>query len=210
MKATLKTLGNCQCCGNQQAVLARGTMSNHGYTVENGWFNGVCPGNDYLPLQQDRSRLDLTVNNILNAELPALAIQLKEMKAGKILPTACKSGPGFRATDIPFAQGTKGLQDQAINRMIHDTESRIRAGQLYCKDMLALADRVHGQPLTTVTKGPKGPRIQTDDKRLLGQTTVTCKYQDKGRVYYTFKRSDGTLFSSWMGTQAWRKLPQGE
>jgi len=43
--------GTCQVCGNQQAH--RGTVAKHGYTVDWGFFNGVCAGSDALPLQLD-------------------------------------------------------------------------------------------------------------------------------------------------------------
>jgi len=47
-KATHK--GTCQWCGSVQK-LPGGLLANHGYTVEHGWFNGVCGGSNHLPLQ---------------------------------------------------------------------------------------------------------------------------------------------------------------
>ena len=46
--------GHCQCCGNQQAVVS-GHMSKHGYTVEHGWFQGVCTGESYKPIELERT-----------------------------------------------------------------------------------------------------------------------------------------------------------
>ena len=54
-KATHK--GTCQVCGRLQKLPA-GSLSKHGYTVEWGYFSGVCPGAHELPLEQDRSVLD--------------------------------------------------------------------------------------------------------------------------------------------------------
>jgi len=54
MKATHN--GTCQICGNEQAVNAKtGKIAKHGYTVEWGYFEGVCPGSNELPLQKGQS-----------------------------------------------------------------------------------------------------------------------------------------------------------
>ena len=54
MKAT--HYGTCQICGNKQKA-PDGVLSLHGYTVDNGWFNGICHGAKELPFEQDRSVL---------------------------------------------------------------------------------------------------------------------------------------------------------
>lgn len=48
MKATHS--GSCQCCGSQQK-LPNDRLSKHGYTVEYGWFNGVCRGAGHEPFE---------------------------------------------------------------------------------------------------------------------------------------------------------------
>lgn len=55
-----QTRGNCQCCGRDQAV-AKGTMAHHGYTVDNGYFNGTCGGHMHAPLQVERTVADSIV-----------------------------------------------------------------------------------------------------------------------------------------------------
>jgi len=62
--------GNCQCCGNQQAVVGS-MMSKHGYTVDGGWFNGVCSGRNHVPLQVSREHTDLIVAQV-RMEVPEL------------------------------------------------------------------------------------------------------------------------------------------
>lgn len=49
MKATHK--GHCQCCGRLQ-MLPGGVLSKHGYTVDFGYFSGVCRGAGELPFEQ--------------------------------------------------------------------------------------------------------------------------------------------------------------
>ncbi len=51
-KATHK--GSCQCCGRVQ-MLPAGVLSKHGYTVDWGFFNGVCQGAGHKPFEQDFS-----------------------------------------------------------------------------------------------------------------------------------------------------------
>ena len=55
--------GTCQLCGRNHAVNnATGLLAKHGYTVDWGFFHGVCEGANHLPLQKDRSLLDSTVD----------------------------------------------------------------------------------------------------------------------------------------------------
>lgn len=42
--------GHCQCCGSLQK-LPGGILSLHGYTVEHGWFSGVCQGAGHQPFE---------------------------------------------------------------------------------------------------------------------------------------------------------------
>lgn len=56
--------GNCPCCGRDQAVLASGRMSKHGYTVEQGWFQGVCSGDSHAPMQKDRVVTDRIIAQV--------------------------------------------------------------------------------------------------------------------------------------------------
>lgn len=54
-KATNK--GTCQCCGSVQK-LPNGNLSQHGYTVDWGLFQGVCQGAGHLPFEQSKDLVD--------------------------------------------------------------------------------------------------------------------------------------------------------
>jgi hypothetical protein len=56
--------GICQACGSRQK-LPNGVLSIHGYTVRNGWFQGVCPGTANLPFEISK---DLIESFIAGAE----------------------------------------------------------------------------------------------------------------------------------------------
>ena len=52
--------GTCQCCGRQQAI-KNGVLVNHGYVVDNGWFQGICGGTNRQPLENDTSYAEETI-----------------------------------------------------------------------------------------------------------------------------------------------------
>jgi len=60
MKAT--HYGTCQICNNKQKA-PDGLLSKHGYTVDYGFFNGVCHGAEHLPFEKDRSVLGEVIQN---------------------------------------------------------------------------------------------------------------------------------------------------
>ena len=54
--------GICQACNKAHAYNEKtGNISKHGYTVDNGWFEGTCMGADSKPLQHERKIADKTV-----------------------------------------------------------------------------------------------------------------------------------------------------
>jgi hypothetical protein len=52
--------GTCQCCGSQQAVRAKG-LANHGYTMDYGFFSGICAGSYEQPVEISTDLLDQQV-----------------------------------------------------------------------------------------------------------------------------------------------------
>lgn len=62
MKTTHTHRGHCQACGRVQAVdTANNLLAKHGYTVDFGYFNGVCTGSDRQPLEVDKSFTEQTI-----------------------------------------------------------------------------------------------------------------------------------------------------
>ena len=56
MKTTHTHRGHCQACGRVQAVdTANNLLAKHGYTVDFGYFDGICKGSDRKPLEVDKS-----------------------------------------------------------------------------------------------------------------------------------------------------------
>ncbi len=62
MKTTHTHRGHCQACGRVQAVdTANNLLAKHGYTVDFGYFDGVCTGSDRQPLEVDKSFAKQTI-----------------------------------------------------------------------------------------------------------------------------------------------------
>ena len=65
MKTTHTHRGHCQACGRVQAVdTANNLLAKHGYTVDFGYFDGVCTGSDRQPLEVDKSFSEATIVRI--------------------------------------------------------------------------------------------------------------------------------------------------
>ena len=70
--------GTCQCCGNSQAVSP--VLSNHGYTVDFGYFNGICRGSNAQPLEESRELCDKLVSELRNESQRLAALTIEDIK----------------------------------------------------------------------------------------------------------------------------------
>jgi hypothetical protein len=68
--------GSCQCCGAQQK-LPGDILSKHGYTVEYGWFSGVCKGSGHKPFEVS---CELIERFILMAEEHKAHLEIEKAK----------------------------------------------------------------------------------------------------------------------------------
>lgn len=147
-KTNIQIRGNCQCCGNDQAVV-NGGMSNHGYTVADGWFRGVCSGRDYVPVQICRKQTDRIVESIRDS-VAALRIELEAVASGKVTPKTIVKGYGRNRTEIKFADASLYEQKGAVESLKRAIAHRINAGEDFAKHLEAVANKYHGQPLREV------------------------------------------------------------
>jgi hypothetical protein len=206
--------GHCQHCGNQQAVISRGTMSNHGYTVEHGWFHGVCEGKRFKPVEHDRAELDDFCAEI-SKQAKGLRDYADQLEAGSIDPEFFTISVRLRETDrwgvrirkefsIPFCYGDD--EDKAKARSVEILMSRRRAemGDAHVKTMQSIADKYHGKALIKASKPAPAPAIEKGEKRSFANgIVVVCEYVSGARVQY--KRVDNGR-SGWVGTRSWRGM----
>lgn len=203
-----QTRGNCPLCGREQAVKSSGLMSKHGYTVDHGWFNGVCRGQDHGPMQLDRAVTDRTVSEI-RQEIPRLNARMAGLKAGTvILEMVTIHSVYVRTPDktVAWADATPEQQKRAVEIAVHQIGQRIKAGIEFTDFLESVANRVHGTPLIIAEKPAATVYIQKGEKRQNGDKTYIADYQDGARVYFWAPNSTGKMFRSWMGSKAWRAL----
>jgi len=210
MTSLLQTRGHCQMCGRQQAV--RGGISAHGYTVANGWFQGVCQGHRYAPLEKNRATTDRMISEI-REQAVALRIKAEEILAGKHDPVEYSTNrmqfvDGKRVKIMaPFSEFTATAQQDIRKQLAWALKSKADSGEQFANMMSALADKVHGTELKQVVKPQPAERVQAGDKRVNAKGTIlTAKYQDGQRVYYTITREDGKVLTSWISPRSWRTL----
>jgi hypothetical protein len=202
--------GNCQRCGSLQAVTSGG-VAKHGYTVKNGWFEGVCHGNGFPPIQVARDEADRVVAAVRD-EVVMLRRKIELIDAGKITPEFVKGHYSALLRDyeqIPFAKASAFQQQEAVKSLSWQTESRARSGESWARDFESLINSVHGTPLVEVKIEAPDP-ILAGEKRTLDGKTLMVRTAVGQRVYWTHERANGTILKGWTGIAAWRKLPKAD
>lgn len=171
--ATTQDRGHCQCCGRLQAVRSRGAndglMSQHGYTVEVGWFNGVCSGHLFAPMERDRRQTNKIVGEV-RADVARLEVRAADLAAGRVFPELANDGyclvpwtprtpESGKPVRVPFAKAPAWCQTAAVDAAIAGANSRARQGAAFATQLERLAAEVHGQPLTQVEREDKTPLV---------------------------------------------------
>ncbi|MDA8119892.1 MAG: hypothetical protein M0Z85_07590 [Gammaproteobacteria bacterium] len=216
MAGTEKTQnrGHCQCCGRQQAVLENtGLIAKHGYTVENGWFQGVCSGHEFLPLERERTKTD-EVLRATRAEIAHLQTMVAGLLDGSVRPATAIPIPyeiewvrGVQMPKrIPYMDATATQQQLAVNDMLYETRSRITMGTQFVETLEAIVQDVHGQPLKVVPRvPPPDPIVKGECRTLWGGMVGRVTRVRENRVYYEEPAhpDDGVR---WTSTRQWRSF----
>lgn len=205
--------GICQCCGREQAVI-NGFMSKHGYTVEHGWFSGVCSGRNYAPMQISREHADATIAAV-RAECITLLAHAEALRTGKVTPLTAKSGNKIEEAGVArwkwkdemvaFADAPTHYQREEVEKSAWGAQRRAEMGVSFADSLEALADKYHGKPLLEVAREAGPAPIAIGEKRK-GNRVLTVTSVQGARVYWVDERG----YKSWTGTQAWRRLEVAE
>jgi len=76
--------GHCQSCGRAQAVdVNHNKIAKHGYTVDFGFFNGVCTASDELPLEVEKTITERTISG-LGDFINSQSSYLEGLETGKV------------------------------------------------------------------------------------------------------------------------------
>jgi hypothetical protein len=148
---TIKQIrGNCQCCGRDQAV-KNGRMAKHGYTVERGWFAGVCFGERFAPMQVSREQTDKVIADI-TAEIPELIAKAELIKSGNLTPKTIVVGRYDNKQEIPFADASPLQKSKALTSLEWSFRNRAHAGESFIKTLAEIVDQKHGKELVKIYK----------------------------------------------------------
>lgn len=166
--------GHCPMCGRQQAV-RNGFMSKHGYRVDHGWFEGVCPGQNFQPLEANRTGADKAYAQIED-DCDGMNNKAVELRTGRAHPQTGKGGPRMKLVSndgrnrqywdretMPWDQLSDSEKRQTVDIAAHSLEQRATTGLRFVFDMRVLADAVHGRPLDEVKRDRSGPLLHAHD-----------------------------------------------
>jgi hypothetical protein len=200
--------GHCQVCGGQQAVV-RGGMSKHGYTVKQGWFEGVCTGEHQAPVEESREHLDLTCAKI-NEQVAKINARIENLRSGVEQPSELPIW-NYRTGKydmIPAAELSDLKRKDGLQTMIWRLESRAEAGCSHVKNLTTIADTFHGKPLIEVDVQANKPEPIVCGERRVNKCnrTLTCAQVDGARIYYTGLDYQGRPFKGWTGSRSWRAM----
>lgn len=139
--------GHCQCCAREQAV--RGFVAQHGYKVKHGFFNGVCPGHEHKPMELDRSVTDSTAAAMRRLAESKRA-DAQRYRTGELVPKTAPVAVWAGAEEVPFADAPTHIQERTVELKAANLESFARVLDSDASQLLAYADKYHGQPLSVV------------------------------------------------------------
>jgi hypothetical protein len=204
MKA-IQIRGNCQCCGREHAVVD-GRMAKHGYTVESGWFKGVCAGKHFAPIQVSREQTDTLIATVRKQVLEMIA-KADLVASGEIKPTTITRHPHSKKAMefIPFVEATAYEQRDAIRALEWNYRRTAEMGTSFADMMVQVADKYHGKALVEVAKKEAPAFIMPRDQKTDKDMVYTCSSVQGARVYYKVQKGAAT-FNGWMGSQSWRKM----
>ena len=203
--------GICQCCGRLQAVTG-GYMAKHGYTVKDGWFNGVCSGHQFPAMQESRTQADNICVSV-RRDCVSLRQRAEDFRAGDFdRDVMVPYGPLVRPEKyrsamvpslIPFADAHEFDQDAWVKAQAWKAERRAEIGESFANDLEGLANKYHGTPLAEVKIATeKAPAIAHGEQRKDKSGVLTAFRVERARVYY--KTEIG--LKGWSGTAAWRRM----
>ena len=202
-KSSTQYRGHCQFCAREQAVrLPVGLMAHHGYTVENGWFQGACQGHQYAPIEQDRSAADGIVVDV-QKQIVDLRVRVVRLRIGEASPefveTYRNMGEKMR---IPYADATAYQQREALEKLLFHLENRIRAGEGFIKMLEQTVTAYHGMPLLEAIKKDAPEPILIDETRISQRGRLQAKVITGGNVRWVDERG----FVGKSSTRAWRQM----
>lgn len=139
--------GHCQCCAREHAV--NGYVAQHGYTVKHGFFNGVCPGHQYRPMEVDRTVTDSTAQAMREKAI-SLRTEAQSYRTGELVPKMAPAAVWIGAEEVPFSQAPAHMQERTVQIKVANLQSYASAMDSQATTLQAYADKYHGKALKVV------------------------------------------------------------
>lgn len=149
--------GHCQACGRLQK-LPNGKLSKHGYTVEHGFFSGVCRGTNYLPFEQSCDQVRRYIGEA-KSEVEFLTKRRTELLEGEI--------------SVHVIDADTATVDAIVDVEVTNSKG-YGYGARYSKEVVTL----------TVTRTPHVARYESDDNKFDVTYTYAHPY---GYTSYGYK-----------------------
>lgn len=201
MKTTHTHRGTCQACGHEQAVdnVTR-KIAKHGYTVDFGYFHGVCPGGrGHKPAELDVSFTHKVILDCTEGAKDEDRIATA-LRNGTTLPESFERwnkdlritkrnswGKEYQTNGayerLPIAQATEEELKRTVASLIHAHEMRARGLRDHAKTLTAFVLPRLGQPLydTNAVK-PVVPDAVVDVKAAKVEGTFKTKAARKNAL----------------------------
>lgn len=152
--------GHCQLCAKVQAIdVGTGIVAKHGYTVEQGYYSGQCPGSEALSLHVSRELADKAIAEALR-EAAIQAEQIDRFNKGTAHPATVWNGeyewietrgstgrPYKKQVEkrVAWEEADESFREIGLRRAIGVLENRQRTCEHYARDVKHWADKITGK-----------------------------------------------------------------
>lgn len=163
--------GTCQACGRVQAITrspyASNVIAKHGYTVEWGFFNGVCQGSLNYPLEQEHTLTDQLIVKLRERAVEADKLAV-DIEAGKVELQWYKRGPAFAKIPCKREELDAYRVKEQIEAAAYNAKMVARGARDHASMLAGLSAHRFGQPLYPVSSKPAlgvGTRVRIGGKK---------------------------------------------
>jgi hypothetical protein len=170
--------GTCQACGRAQAFTSDQIVAKHGYTVDWGFFHGVCQGADARPLEHQKTLSESIIkilrdqalrNDKLAADLETGIVDPQWTKRERRVTNRRTGFAEFVRVPAERAELNDYEQQQQRNTAAYKAQSQARHERSHADMLEKLIEARHGQPLIPVEREARkelavGARVQIGGK----------------------------------------------
>jgi hypothetical protein len=194
--------------------MADGKLAKHGYTVDWGYFHGVCQGAEAKPLEHDKTLTESLIKLLREDVAPRADKLAADLEAGIVDPQWTKRVPDvtnrrtgfvtYKTVSAERHELNDYNQQHQRNAAVCRAQSDARHARSHADMLVKMIEMRHGQPLYPVSDKPTlgvGTRVQIGGKKgwigeimeIRDQEARGCGPYLNGRMmpHAVLKRPDG-------------------